>query len=84
MPVILTPDAIRKWLDPRELPSDELMNLLAPYPAEEMEANPVSRMVNNARVDSPDCIESITDPPRSAPAKSPKRRRGNSDQPTLF
>jgi putative SOS response-associated peptidase YedK len=83
MPAILTPEAIRKWLDPHELPPEDLLKLLAPYPAQEMEAKPVSKTVNNARVDSPECIESMTD--SAAPARPKKKKhRDDSDQPTLF
>jgi putative SOS response-associated peptidase YedK len=83
MPVILTPEAMRKWLDPAELPPEELLKLLNPYPAEEMEATPVSKVVNSARTDSKECIEAITDPPPAAPT-SRRKRGGESDQPTLF
>jgi putative SOS response-associated peptidase YedK len=95
MPAILSPDAMKRWLDPKERPPEELISLLGIYPDDEMEANPVSRAVNNPRVDSPECVESITEPIpptikpppiKSPPIKSPKpkSRRGNSDQPTLF
>jgi hypothetical protein len=52
-----------------------------------MEANPVSRAVNNPRTDSPDCVESITDlPPTGASpkAKKSKGRQNDTDEPTLF
>ena len=78
MPVILTPEAMRKWLDPAELPPDELLKLLNPYPAEEMEATPVSRAVNNARTDSKECIEAISDPP----ARDPQRSESTVGNPT--
>ena len=87
MPVILTPDASKRWLEPGELPSEKLMDLLKPYPAGEMEANPVSRTVNNPRTDSPDCVESITDPPPALvplKEKKSKRRQNDADEPTLF
>ena len=56
MPVILEPDAYDWWLDPSEQSSNQLDGLLKPYPAEEMEAYPVSRLVNRPSNDSPDCI----------------------------
>jgi len=56
MPVILRPEAYQQWLDPAEQPPAQLQPLLQPYPAEEMTAYPVSRLVNNPRNDLPDCI----------------------------
>ena len=43
--------------DPAQLPVD----LLRPYPAEEMKAWPVSRDVGNVRNNRPELIEPITD-----------------------
>jgi putative SOS response-associated peptidase YedK len=60
MPVILKPQDYQRWLDPKELPPADLADLLRPYPADEMEARPVSRTVNNPKNESPDCIESMT------------------------
>jgi putative SOS response-associated peptidase YedK len=56
MPVILPPEVHLAWIDPRERQPQELAGLLAPYPAEEMEAYPVSKAVNNPRNNSPQCI----------------------------
>ncbi len=56
MPVILAPDAYDVWLDPGS-ERDELTGLLAPYPEEEMEAYPVSRLVNSPRNNDPRCVE---------------------------
>ena len=56
MPVILAPEVYDLWLDPEEQPTDQLNEFLQPYPAEEMEAYPVSRFVNSPKNDSPDCI----------------------------
>ena len=56
MPVILPPENYLDWIDPAERSPDELGGLLKPYPAEEMEAYPVSRFVNNPRNNSPQCI----------------------------
>jgi putative SOS response-associated peptidase YedK len=46
MPVILRRDDEDAWLDNKTEPT-RLMSLLAAYPAEEMEAYPVSRALNN-------------------------------------
>ena len=56
MPVILEPDAYDLWLDPSEQSPKQLDGLLKPYPAEEMMAYPVSRLVNRPSNDSSDCI----------------------------
>jgi putative SOS response-associated peptidase YedK len=60
MPVILHRGDYERWLavdDPAQLPVD----LLRPYPAEEMKAWPVSRDVGNVRNNRPELIEPITD-----------------------
>ena len=59
MPVILRPEDYDRWLDPRSKEVDALQPLLAPYPADEMAMQAVSTRVNNARNDSPDCIEAV-------------------------
>ena len=56
MPVILSPVAYRLWLDPAERAPDELARLLKPYPASQMAAFPVSRLVNDPKNDSPECV----------------------------
>jgi putative SOS response-associated peptidase YedK len=60
MPVILERDEEQRWLDP-DAPADELAQLLLPSgPA--LATRPVSRAVNDARHDAPDCL----DPPEQA------------------
>ena len=59
MPVILTKEAERVWLDPAIQDTERLLSLLVPYPAEEMEAYPVSTRVNNPRSDGPESIEPL-------------------------
>jgi putative SOS response-associated peptidase YedK len=56
MPVILPAAAYDAWLAPGEADPGELMPLLAPYPANEMQAYPVSTLVNNPANDSPECV----------------------------
>jgi putative SOS response-associated peptidase YedK len=60
MPVILAPDAEDAWLDPAT-PAPELHELLTAVAAT-LVARPVSRAVNDARHDAPDCL----DPPEQA------------------
>ena len=55
MPVILAPESMARWLDPRTDPSD-LMPLLVPR-AEGIKAFPVGTLVNLPRNDLPECIE---------------------------
>jgi putative SOS response-associated peptidase YedK len=59
MPVILSREAEAIWLDPTIQDPAILLPLLTPYPAHEMEAYPVSRLVNSPRNDTPDCIVPI-------------------------
>jgi putative SOS response-associated peptidase YedK len=56
MPVILEPQAYDLWLDPAEQSPEKLGVWLKPYPASQMTAYPVSRLVNSPSNDSPDCI----------------------------
>lgn len=53
MPVILGRDEEDFWLNPDETEAERLVPLLKPYPAEMMQATPVSRAVNNVRNDMP-------------------------------
>lgn len=65
MPVILPKAAEDFWLDPAVKDHTRLLDLLRPYPAEEMDAYPVSNLVNSVKNDSPECIEPAAD--RSQP-----------------
>lgn len=57
MPVILRPDDEALWLDPEITEVDELMPLLAPYPAQEMEVLPASRLINSPANEGPELVE---------------------------
>jgi putative SOS response-associated peptidase YedK len=57
MPVILPRRFEKEWLVNDHIP--DLLKLLAPYPAEEMEAYPVAGLVNNPLNDIPDVIKRI-------------------------
>jgi putative SOS response-associated peptidase YedK len=52
MPVIVAPDDYRLWLDPAIAKTEPLQALLRPYPADEMDAYPVSSRVNSPRNDT--------------------------------
>jgi putative SOS response-associated peptidase YedK len=59
MPVILPRDGYSRWLDPEEKEPAQLTDLLQPYPAEEMIAYPVSRLVNSPNNEDPACIQPL-------------------------
>ena len=59
MPVILPEKAYPLWLQPGEADPKDLSALLAPYPAEEMVAYPVSKLVNSPANDLPACIQPV-------------------------
>ena len=54
MPVILHRDDEQRWISAQPDPS--LVELLKPYPAEMMEAWPVSKLVNSPKIDEPEII----------------------------
>lgn len=55
MPAILDGDDAQAWLETPPEATEALLELLRPFPAERMEAWPVSRAVNDARFDGPEC-----------------------------
>jgi len=59
MPAILPRDLESQWLDETTRDRDWLMDMLAPYPAEQMEAYTVSTLVNSVKNDSPSLIEPV-------------------------
>ena len=59
MPVILPPEGYDRWLAVEELSPEELGGLLRPYPAQAMEAYPISTFVNDPTHDSPECIQPV-------------------------
>lgn len=64
MPVILTPEQCRTWVE-SENPGD-VEKFLAPSPAESITACRVGPAVSNVRNDGPECITAATDDPPSA------------------
>ncbi len=56
MPVILPDVEYGRWLQTEDADPEEFDPLLAPYPADAMEAYAVSRRVNNPRNDNPDLL----------------------------
>ena len=59
MPVILSPDDYELWLEPDFHGQGKLLDMLKPYPAEDMEAYPVSTVVNNPRNEVKECIQAV-------------------------
>ncbi len=57
MPAILPEKHFEQWLDRDFKDTDQLKKLLVSYPADQMKAYRVSRFVNNARNDSPECLK---------------------------
>jgi putative SOS response-associated peptidase YedK len=97
MPVILPREAILDWLDPKPRDPEQMAAWLKPYPAEEMEAIPVSRAVNSPKNEGPELIQCIASPAdddsneqsrgSAAPPKarnSSRRRKGDDQQGSLF
>jgi putative SOS response-associated peptidase YedK len=60
MPVILEPKDYGRWLDHGD-PARPPVDLLRPYPAERMQAWPVSERVGNVRNNSPELLKPAQD-----------------------
>lgn len=60
MPVILPKEVEDLWLDPSVGDHRRLLDILGPYPAGEMDAYPVSSLVNSVKNDSPACIDRVS------------------------
>jgi len=59
MPVILTPETEVLWLDEHESDKNLLMDLLQPYPANQMKAYPVSPLINSPLNNTPELLNSL-------------------------
>lgn len=59
MPVMLSIDTEKLWLNPEIRDPDLLASLLTPFPPESMEAYEVSSLVNSWKNDTPDCIKKV-------------------------
>jgi putative SOS response-associated peptidase YedK len=60
MPVILRPKDYDRWLRPGD-PERPPVDLLRPFPADQMTAWKVDRKVGDVKNDTPDCIEPMSD-----------------------
>lgn len=63
MPLIVKEADAGKWLE-RETSLEEVAAMLKPFPSVAMECHPVRPMVNNAQIDSPECIAPIESAPK--------------------
>jgi putative SOS response-associated peptidase YedK len=59
MPVILSPELYKDWLNPDNQDVGELKEFLLPYDPSLMEAYPVSNLVNSIKSDGPELIEPV-------------------------
>jgi putative SOS response-associated peptidase YedK len=59
MPVILDPEAEARWLDRQLVAARDLLPLLRPYPADRMEAHPVSPLVSSPANEGPALIDPV-------------------------
>jgi len=69
LPVVIPREQFARWLDPDELDSGKLSELLRPFHPDEMTAFPVTTLVNNVRHDSPLNIEPATSDEPPPPAR---------------
>jgi putative SOS response-associated peptidase YedK len=60
MPLILPEEAYATWLEPGEGNVSTLSKLLKPYPASEMQAYPVSQLVNSPANDIPEIVQPVS------------------------
>lgn len=59
MPVILPKKDENIWLDISFQTEKYLLNLLKPYPSEEMSSHQVSKIVNSPQNDNPNCVKPV-------------------------
>jgi len=65
MPVLLTPETMRRWIGDKPLPEDELRELCSPLDAARMQGRPVNTYVGNTHHEGPRCLE----PPGAEPGE---------------
>jgi putative SOS response-associated peptidase YedK len=84
MPVVLPRGERDRWLDPATDPG-ALRALLRPYAGDDLEAWPVSTLVNSPRNDLPECVRP-TEPPEatSSPGSDPAPSEPGGAQGTLW
>ena len=60
MPVIVPPDKYEVWLDPDVNDFETIRDILKPYDANRMRKYPVSRKLNNSKIDDAESASPIT------------------------
>jgi putative SOS response-associated peptidase YedK len=60
MPVIVPPDKYDQWLDPDVNDFDAIRDILKPYDANLMPRYPVSRKLNNSKIDDAEAALPVT------------------------
>jgi len=77
MPVILSPDEYRTWLERTTTDPTSLKKMFQPYPADLMEMYPVSPLVNNVKNDGPELVVPVSgDPLLDLPLSPQPDRKG--------
>ncbi len=77
MPVILPPEAWSEWLDPEIGEPERALKILAGSGAIALSHYPVSRHVNQAANNSPECLNPLEEPCGAAPQGHTPGRTGN-------
>jgi putative SOS response-associated peptidase YedK len=69
MPAILDDDEAKRWIQRGAITPDQVAEFTAPHPAEEMEAIPISALVNSPKNDLPEVLAPVafTPPPKPPP-----------------
>jgi len=60
MPVIVTPEKYDVWLDPDVNDFSAIRDILKPYDANLKRRYPVSRKLNNSKIDDPEAASPVT------------------------
>jgi putative SOS response-associated peptidase YedK len=77
MPVILSPDEYRTWLERTTTDPTGLKKMFQPFPADLMEMYPVSPMVNSVKNDGPELVVPVNgDPLLELPLSSQPDHKG--------
>jgi putative SOS response-associated peptidase YedK len=85
MPVVLEPEALRRWLDPTLDDFDRLRDSLVPAPWKPLEAFPVSPRMNRVAEDDARCLEPLGPAIREPPDWAGRPTSGREpDQLALF
>jgi putative SOS response-associated peptidase YedK len=63
MPVILDPDNAAAWLERGAMPKERFVELMEPHAAADMEAIPISTLVNSIKNEGPEVLTPASHPP---------------------